>query len=93
MTRKLILTALFLCLATFGVIRLYYNLTDDFRISNISYQMPSRSEYNFELSPAQKQIVDNALAQKYHYIGKGAQVYAFASEEGNTVIKFFKFKH
>lgn len=33
------------------------------------------------------------LNQKYYYIDKGAQSYAFMSEDHQYVLKFFKFKH
>ncbi len=34
-----------------------------------------------------------ALAQPYHYLGKGRQSFAFASEDGKWVIKFFNHKY
>jgi hypothetical protein len=40
-----------------------------------------------------RQKLSGIFSQKFHYIGKGAQVYAFASEDGQWVLKFFKFKH
>jgi hypothetical protein len=44
-------------------------------------------------TPAEEDAVQKLLSQKFYYIGKGAQSYAFGSEDGLYVIKFFKFKH
>ena len=74
--------------------RIYYALTDDFRLSNITQEMPYEAAWNIP-SPAsedEKQIT-TILDQPFFYLGKGAQSYAFASEDGKYVIKFFKFKH
>lgn len=80
--------------AAFGGIRLYYNLTDDFRLSNITNEMPNRSEWEVPaLSLSEQAKIDRILDQKFIYIGKGAQSYAFGSEDGRYVVKFFKFKH
>ncbi len=85
----LTLTALVL----FAAVRTYYNLTDDFRVSNIIYPMPERAEWNFPMKPGQREELKAILNQKFTYLGKGAQVYAFGSDDGKYVIKFFKFKH
>jgi len=81
-----------LCL--FSLARLYYKLTADFRIANITYQLPFEAPWkvpslNGEEYHHLQQIVD----QKFSYIGKGAQCYAFVSQDGYYVLKFFKFKH
>lgn len=80
-------------LISFGGIRLYYYLTDDFHVGNITYQMPFREEWSFSLSSDEKEHLHVILDQPYYYLGKGAQVYAFGSADGHYVIKFFKFKH
>lgn len=79
---------------SFGAARLYYRLTDDFRIANISYPLPHRQEW--EVTPlvlSEQQHIAEILQQSYFYIGKGAQSYAFVSQDGLYVLKFFKFKH
>lgn len=81
------------CFALFGMARAYYNLTDDFRVSNIIYPMPERTEWNFPMKDGQREELKAILNQKFTYLGKGAQVYAFGSDDGKYVIKFFKFKH
>jgi hypothetical protein len=82
-----------LALSLFGAIRLYFHLTDDFRIANISHPMPERPQWDTSLDPSAIEDLKKILNQKYTYIDKGAQVYAFGSADGKYVIKFFKFKH
>ena len=81
-------------LSLFGLARVYYRMTDDFRLSNISYEMPFQE--NWEVAPMtaqEQQRFDEILKQKFYYIGKGAQSYAFRSGDDQYVLKFFKFKH
>lgn len=72
----------------------FYNyLTDDFRISNIIYEMPHREDWEINASDQEQQNLNLILSQRFFYMGKGAQSYVFGSEDGKYVIKFFKFKH
>src|SRR5688572_10653905 len=80
-------------LAAFALIRGYYFLTDDFRIGNIIYPMDKREEWIFNESTDEEFKISQILNQEYTYIGKGAQCYAFGSQDGKYVLKFFKFKH
>ncbi len=78
----------------FGTARLYYWLTDDFRMANISYPMPFHPEWETPpLSATEKNQLDQILNQPFTYIGKGVQSYAFSSADNLYVLKFFKFKH
>lgn len=70
--------------------RLYYKLTDDFRISNITLELPFNKD--LETPDLEPNHLNTILDQEYTYLGKGAQSYAFASQDGKYVIKFFKFK-
>lgn len=91
--KKLIYASLAFFIA-FGLIRIYYNLTDDFRLANITYQLPFVPPWEVaQLDTAEHQHLKEIVNQQFSYIGKGAQCYAFASEDGNYVLKFFKFKH
>jgi len=89
----------FLCLllaffALFGALRLYFRLTDDFRISNITYDLPFTPPWKApNITPDEHRELATIFKQKFSYIGKGAQCYAFVSENGQYVLKFFKFKH
>ncbi len=92
--KKLLVASIFACLAIFALARVYYSLTDDFRLANIRYDIPNRTEWEIApLDPSQKNEIDKILSQQFTYIGKGAQSYAFGSADGKHVIKFFKFKH
>jgi hypothetical protein len=85
----IILAAIFFVFA-----RIYYSLTDDFRLTNITYPLPYEESWNVSRpSPEEEKHLEKVLKQPYHYLGKGAQSYVFASEDGQYVIKFFKFKH
>lgn len=84
---RLILGLFFLFLLT----RLYYAMTDDFRLHNISY--PDLPHATLTSSKEDLQLLQPIFAQRFFYLGKGAQSYAFASEDGKFVVKFFKFKH
>jgi hypothetical protein len=91
--RYLILTLL-LAGGVYGLGRLYYRLTDDFRISNITYSIPYRAEWDTpSLSESQRNELSSILNQNFYYLGKGAQSYAFESADGKYVLKFVKFKH
>lgn len=87
--------SIFLTLAVlYSAMRLYFYATDDFRISNITEEMPYQIGWEFPpLSQTDEQDLSRILNQEFAYIGKGAQSYAFASDDGKYVIKFFKFKH
>jgi hypothetical protein len=81
-------------LLIFLLIRGYYSLTDDFRLSNITYAIPYHPEWNVAPLPPQEQThLDSILAKKFSYLGKGSQSYVFVSEDDKYVLKFFKFKH
>ncbi len=77
-----------------GSVRFYYRLTDDFRLSNMTYELPFEAPWQaYSLTPEERQQLTEILKQKFSYIGKGAQCYAFASDDQQYVLKFFKFKH
>lgn len=74
--------------------RLYYWATDDIRIANMIHEIPYHKEWEIApLTTEQQEKLDGVLKQKFYYIAKGTQSYAFGSEDGLYVIKFFKFKH
>ena len=62
------------------------------------YKIQSALKYDpqFETDPIaedEKQRLDAILDQPYYYLGKGAQCYAFVSEDGQSVLKFFRLYH
>jgi hypothetical protein len=91
--RRAAAAAIVLLIAVFGA-RLYMHLTDDFRLGNITYEMPYQKEWTFPpLSAAEEEELSLILQQPFTYLGKGSQCYVFASSDERYVIKFFKFKH
>ena len=81
-------------LSLFGLARLYFRLTDDFRLANITYEMPYHPHWNVPpMDPEAQKQFDQIVQQKFYYLGKGAQSYAFKSEDDKYILKFFKFKH
>lgn len=81
-------------LFVFGVIRFYYYLTDDFRLSNITYEFPFEVTWQAPiLSSEEHKELAHVFDQEFTYLGKGAQCYAFASKDQKYILKFFKFKH
>lgn len=92
-TKRLIWIVLCIVIAIV-LMRTYFRLTDDFRISNIQYDMPYHAEWEITpLTLAEDLQVKNILNQTFTYLGKGAQSYAFTSADQKYVLKFFKFKH
>jgi hypothetical protein len=78
----------------FFLARGYLRLTDNFNLSHMTYDMPHNPDWEVPpLTAQEKNEVDSILNQSYNYVGKGAQSYVFASEDGKYVIKFFKFRH
>lgn len=87
---SLILIMICLCIGA----RLYYRLTDDFRVANMTYELPFKAPWVVPpLDAEEKRSLEQILDQRFTYIGKGAQCYAFVSEDEEYVLKFFKFKH
>ena len=64
---------------------------DTFSIEAISSNRPFDPAWEVRpLSPRELTEIDLALSQPYRYFGKGGQCYAFFSEDGKYVLKFFK---
>lgn len=81
-------------LLVFAFARVYYALTDDFRLSNITYPLPYDTNWEVPApTPEGENLLSAILDQPYSYLGKGAQSYVFESQDGKYVLKFFKFKH
>lgn len=78
-----------------GVVwRVWYLLTGGFTLGNIHTNLPyHHSRDVLPLSSEEHAIVLQAFQQPYTYIGKGAQCFAFISQDGKYVLKFFKSKH
>lgn len=73
----------------------FYNFhTRDFRPSNIKMDLPHRAEWDIPPPNAvEKGTISQILSQNFSFLGKGNQVYAFESQDGQYVLKFFRFSH
>lgn len=66
----------------------------DFSIELICSPFAYDSKWQIEeLSQSEKMRIVSILSQKFNYLGSGAQCYAFLSEDGKYVLKFFRMKH
>ena len=82
-----------LSLAIYGFGRLYFRLTGGFRESNIISDFAFDPRWQTRpLNEGEQLEVDNVLDQEYRYLGKGCQSYVFVSQDGQYVIKFFKYQ-
>lgn len=80
-------------LSIYGAIRLYFHLTDGFRIENITSSFQYNERWTtVPLTEVEMSGVDSILSQEFHYLGKGCQSYVFESQDGNYVLKFFKYQ-
>lgn len=89
--RKWMIPFYFLCASVLGWWA-YEKYQDDFNLKNITWDYP----FNFSwipppLSPNEQQKIDQILSQKFSYLDKGHQVYAFESEDQKYVLKFINF--
>lgn len=90
---KRLLVATLISVFVFFSARVYYRLTDDFRLSHVMHEMPYNEDWEVIPTNGQRNFLHSLFQQSFHYLGKGAQSYAFISDDGQYVLKFFKFKH
>jgi hypothetical protein len=92
--KKTLIFVIFL-FSSWGGLRLYFSLTDGFFFSQISPRSYQLQETTFSphYNPEEMLEIRHHLNQPYKYLGKGAQIYAFLSEDGKYVLKIFKQKH
>jgi len=84
---------LLVVLLTYGGGRVYYAVTGGFTMGNITSDLAYNSKWETHpLSPQEKQEIQKALNQEFSYLGRGCQAYVFASQDGDYVIKFFKYQ-
>ncbi|MCB1119374.1 MAG: hypothetical protein KDK65_05385 [Chlamydiia bacterium] len=75
-----------------GLGQVYYQATDGFMVQNIEADFSEKKEWNVRpLSSDEEKRLREILAQPYRYLGKGCQSYVFASDDGQYVVKFFKY--
>ncbi len=84
---------LFFVVLIYGLGRLYFHYTAGFTISNISSDFAYQPDWEVApLNDRESAEVSSALAQPYNYLGKGCQSYVFLSQDGQYVVKFFKYQ-
>jgi len=66
--------------------------TDGFTIAKISSDLSYYPDWETEEKLTDSQV-RKILSQPFRYLGKGAQVFAFESEDGSYVLKFFRHDH
>lgn len=77
----------------YGSSRLYFSLTDGFQLQNIESDFAYQKDWEVHpLDLKEQEVVNAALEQPYYYLAKGCQAYAFVSEDGHYVLKFFKYQ-
>lgn len=82
-----------LVLSLYGLGRLYFLVTAGFSIDNITSDFAFQPQWEVRpLLASEKAELAKALDQPFYYLGKGCQSYVFASEDGQYVIKFFKYQ-
>lgn len=80
--------------SSFGFYALYEEFTGDFRITNITYELPFQQEFEIpSLNAIESNILSKIADQPFYYLDKGNQSYAFVSKDNHYVLKFFRFKH
>lgn len=86
---------LFLCLALFvAVERLCHQATEGFQLPKIQAKFNDDPSWaNSPLFEDDEDRIKGILRQPFRFLSSGGQSYAFVSDDGKYVIKFFKFHH
>jgi hypothetical protein len=73
--------------AAIAASRLCHHATQGFRLTKISSNLIDKTP--IEASASDQKLLQELLAQKFHYLGRGLQSFVFASEDGRYVVKVF----
>jgi len=71
----------------------YYFFTADFWPSKVQHPLKHKKEWEVSFSSDEVKQVKRILQQPFSYLDRGAQTFAFLSQDGKYVLKLFKFKH
>lgn len=67
---------------------------NQFSIASIQFTLPNNPAWDIRpLTEAQQEKINDILLQRFTYLGKGARSFAFLSEDGQYVLKFFKYRY
>jgi hypothetical protein len=86
---KRLLFLIFFPLALLAIGLFYCSKASGFSVDKIRSPFTFQAEWEVSYTP----FPEGIFSQKYIYLKSGQQCYAFASEDGKYVIKFFKMKH
>jgi hypothetical protein len=91
-SRKLIRWALVLVagLALFEGIHFWKGRAQGFRLYKIQSTPPHEERWESSYTDADLEQARKALSQPFHYLAHGFQVYAFCSDDGQYILKFFR---
>lgn len=72
----------------------YHSKVLGFSVAKITSNFNYRPEWEVAApTESERKQLDEILSQPFYYLGAGSQSYAFASQDGKSVIKFFRMKH
>ena len=78
----------------FAVAHFCHTQTDGFTIQKYLLILPVMKNGKTEpLNQEEKLNLEGILGQKFHYLSAGGSCYVFESDDGQSVIKFFKHHH
>lgn len=83
-------TTLLVCAALFLYKKQLYKATGGFSVATIQFDLPYNPDWE-TVHPTEN--LDKIVQQKFTYLAKGARSFAFISEDGNTILKFFKYRY
>lgn len=93
MKKKLMMVAAGILLVLLFLPGSFHKTPTPFSLKAIEADLPWHSEWEPRpLNLLEKQEVERALSQPWHYLSSGGQCYTFASQDDNYVLKFFKQK-
>ena len=80
---------LFLFIVSFA--SCFHLITGGFQLRKVRFSLPINGEWKTILTEEKKGEIDAILRQKFFYLGKGRQSFVFTSEDGNYVLKLFRY--
>ncbi|WP_420422644.1 hypothetical protein [Simkania sp.] len=97
MKKRLFISCALFSLTLFACLFIYVNFikrTKGFCLKKIVSYHDYHPKWDIgPLTSEQTNLLDQISSQPFHYLGSGKECYAFESEDGKLVLKFFKQKH
>jgi len=91
MKKRLLLEVSIFVFCVYWIAGFCHKKTDGFSVARIHSTLPWNPAWETAPLPGEEQHeLEQALSQKFHYLGCGGQCFAFSSEDERYVIKFFK---